>query len=407
MFDLIVIGGGASGLFSAVNAAAKAVDVLVLEKSAKLLAKVKISGGGRCNVTHHCLEVPNLIKNYPRGFDTLKIVFKQFQPKDTIQWFESKGVSLKTEADGRMFPVSNVSQTIIDCLLKEATQHGVKIEMGVLVESITYEKEVYTVTYLGGTYQSKQLLIATGGNLRGPIRDFLIKTNHSFIAEVPSLFTFNMPNHPILKLMGLVVEKVKVKTNLSSYFATGPLLITHWGMSGPAVLKLSAWAAREINEQHHQFKITVNWLGDHDDQTFKQWFQSFRSSQGSKKMSSKNPFDLPNRLWDYLLEILQFGEALNWADMNKEQLKKLMTVLLNHEFEINGKTTYKEEFVTSGGIAIDSISLKTMESKFVPHLYFAGEVLNIDGVTGGFNFQFAWSSGWIAAQQVHKTLFPI
>ncbi len=397
-YDWIIIGGGASGLFAAVNAAKSGAKVLVLEKTNKLLAKVKISGGGRCNVTHACFEVPKLVQFYPRGHQELKPVFKQFNPKHTIEWFENRGVKLKTEADGRMFPVSNQSQTIIDCLLKEANTYNVNIKTNCLIESIESTSSGFEINYIGGSCSGKKLLLATGGNLKGVLRDYLLKTGHTFVEEVPSLFTFNIPNHTILALSGVAVESAKVSIVGSAFNSTGPLLITHWGLSGPAVLRLSAWAAREIHQWHNHFNITVNWLPHFDEQQFRSWFQSFRSEFGSKRVSSKNPFELPNRLWDYLLQQLNLPENLNWADLNKEQLKQLIRVLLNHPFEIKGKTTYKEEFVTCGGISLDVVQLKTMSSKLVPNLYFAGEVLNIDGITGGFNFQFAWSSGWIAVQ---------
>jgi predicted Rossmann fold flavoprotein len=409
--QLVVIGGGAAGFFCAINAARlnPALKVTIVEKSNKVLSKVKVSGGGRCNVTHDCIEIGELIKRYPRGQNFLKKAFHWFSTKDTIQWFSERGVALKIEADGRMFPVTNSSQTIIDCLLKEATKYGVEIKLGFDVTSIELLSEV-SVEHSTSVMELKAannksitcnyLCIASGGYPKAIQFEWLKKIGHTIESPVPSLFTFNIPNHSITQLMGVSVEQAQIKIVGSKLSNSGPLLITHWGLSGPAVLKLSAYGARELSSTNYYFKILVNWLMQYNEQTLKDEWQHLRQQYSSNKIHNKNPFGLPNRLWTYLLASSDINENLRWADVNSKQQNQLIKNITAQEFEVKGKTTFKEEFVTCGGIKLAEVDANTMQSKIVPNIYFAGEVLDIDGITGGFNFQNAWTSGWIAAKAI-------
>ena len=401
---LIVIGGGAAGFFCAVNAAKMdpALEVIIIEKSNKLLSKVKVSGGGRCNVTHSCFSMAEMIKKYPRGATFLKKAFHHFFTTDTITWFKDRGVELKTEPDGRMFPITNSSQTIIDCLMEEANKYVVEIMMNKEVGELSLMVDgIWLVAFkTGPTMQADYVCVASGGYPKSTQFEWLKKLGHTIAGPVPSLFTFNMPGNPITALMGIVVEQVQVKITGSKLTGEGPLLITHWGMSGPAILKLSAWGARELAAKNWQFSITVNWLPAYNEQTLKDKFQQVRFSIAAQKISNRNPFALPQRLWDYLLQQSAIGENIRWADLPAKEQNKLIKNICAQEFMVNGKTTFKEEFVTSGGIALEEVDHNTMQSKLAPNLFFAGEVLNIDGVTGGFNFQNAWTTGWIAARAI-------
>ena len=401
---LIVIGGGAAGFFCAVNAAKidPALEVIIIEKSNKLLSKVKVSGGGRCNVTHSCFSMAEMIKKYPRGATFLKKAFYHFFTTDTITWFKDRGVELKTEPDGRMFPITNSSQTIIDCLMEEANKYVVEIMMNKEVGELSLMVDgIWLVAFkTGPTMQADYVCVASGGYPKSTQFEWLKKLGHTIAGPVPSLFTFNMPGNPITALMGIVVEQVQVKITGSKLTGEGPLLITHWGMSGPAILKLSAWGARELAAKNWQFSITVNWLPAYNEQTLKDKFQQVRFSIAAQKISNRNPFALPQRLWDYLLQQSAINENIRWADLPAKEQNKLIKNICTQEFTVNGKTTFKEEFVTSGGIALEEVDHNTMQSKIAPNLFFAGEVLNIDGVTGGFNFQNAWTTGWIAAKEI-------
>lgn len=401
---LIVIGGGAAGFFCAVNAAKMdpALEVIIIEKSNKLLSKVKVSGGGRCNVTHSCFSMAEMIKKYPRGATFLKKAFHHFFTTDTITWFKDRGVELKTEPDGRMFPITNSSQTIIDCLMEEANKYVVEIMMNKEVGELSLMVDgIWLVAFkTGPTMQADYVCVASGGYPKSTQFEWLKKLGHTIAGPVPSLFTFNMPGNPITALMGIVVEQVQVKITGSKLTGEGPLLITHWGMSGPAILKLSAWGARELAAKNWQFSITVNWLPAYNEQTLKDKFQQVRFSIAAQKISNRNPFALPQRLWDYLLQQSAINENIRWADLPAKEQNKLIKNICTQEFTVNGKTTFKEEFVTSGGIALEEVDHNTMQSKLAPNLFFAGEVLNIDGVTGGFNFQNAWTTGWIAAKEI-------
>ncbi len=404
---LVVIGGGAAGFFCAVNAARlyPSLEVMILEKSSHLLSKVRVSGGGRCNVTHACFSIAEMIKKYPRGASFLKKAFHHFFTSDTITWFKERGVEIKTESDGRMFPVSNTSQTIIDCLMQEANQYGVTILMNREVKEIVKKDNGFNLLFSNHSIiETDFLCIASGGYPKSLQFEWLTKIGHTVESPVPSLFTFNMPGNPITALMGIAVEKVQVKIRGSKLVEDGPMLITHWGMSGPAILKLSAWGARELASKNWQFGIIINWLPIYTEQTLKEKFQQVRFDIAAQKISNRNPFSLPQRLWDYLLQQSGVNENIRWADLPAKEQNKLIKNICAQEFSVNGKTTFKEEFVTSGGISLDEVDHASMQSKMVPNLFFAGEVLNIDGVTGGFNFQNAWTTAWIAAQAIGSNL---
>ena len=400
---LVVVGGGAAGFFCAVNAARlnPSLKVIIVEKSSKVLSKVKVSGGGRCNVTHACFEIPELIKRYPRGENFLKKSLHWFNTNNTIQWFEERGVKLKTEADGRMFPVTDDSQTIIDCLINEANKYSVEILFNTEVKSIKRIENFFQLETTNPKLQTANFLcIACGGYPKSSQFEWLKNTGHTIEEPVPSLFTFNIPANAITSLMGVSVEKAAVKIQSTKLTETGPLLITHWGLSGPAVLKLSAWGARELSQLQYNFNININWVPSYNENSLRQAWQELRNQFAGQKISNKNPFGLPNRLWLYFLELCSINPDLRWADIAAVLQNKLIKTLTGQALQVNGKTTFKEEFVTCGGIKLSEIDANTMQSKIVPHLFFAGEIMNIDGITGGFNFQNAWTSGWIAAQHI-------
>jgi len=401
--QLIVIGGGAAGFFCAVNAARlnPALEVIILEKSNKLLSKVKVSGGGRCNVTHACYSIAEMIKKYPRGSAFLKKAFHHFFTTDTIAWFKKRGVELKAEADGRMFPETDSSQTIIDCLIKESNKYGIDIRMNKEVKDMYTEDAKWKLVMKDDSVLKADFVcISSGGYPKKVQYDWLQKADHYIEEPVPSLFTFNMPGNPITELMGVSVEKIIVKIAGTKLAEEGPLLITHWGMSGPAVLKLSAWGARELAICNYRFTISVNWIPDYNENSLREKFQQLRFALASQKIINRNPFALPNRLWEYLLNQSGINGDLRWADLPAKEQNKLIKILCASEYPVSGKTTFKEEFVTSGGIQLNEIDFKTMQSKKHQGLFFAGEIINVDGLTGGFNFQNAWTTGWIAAKAI-------
>jgi len=403
---LVVIGGGAAGFFCAVNAARmnSALQVIILEKTNKLLSKVKVSGGGRCNVTHACFEIHELVKRYPRGQNFLKKAFHWFNTNDTVEWFKERSVSLKTEADGRMFPHTDNSQTIIDCLLREANKYHVEIQMNAAVEHIEKSGTGWNIKLNSNRQlQTDFLCIASGGYPKSSQFDWLLQSGHTIESPVPSLFTFNMPGNTVTQLMGVSVDRATVKIAGTKLTETAPLLITHWGMSGPAVLKLSAWGARELAEKNYHFTAIINWLPAYNENSLREEWQTLRQKYASQKMSFKNPFGLPNRLWLYLLEQSTIKEEIRWSDVPAALQNKLIKNLVSQEFKVSGKTTFKEEFVTCGGVKLSEIDANTMQSKIHEGLFFAGEIMDIDGVTGGFNFQHAWTSGWIAAKTISNT----
>jgi predicted Rossmann fold flavoprotein len=400
---LIVIGGGAAGIFCAINAARlnPNLKVSVLEKSSKLLGKVKISGGGRCNVTHACFDIALLSKKYPRGEHFVKKAFHQFFTSNTIEWFKARGVELEAEEDGRMFPVTDSSQTIIDCLIKEANHY--KVEMLFNRDVISVEKKEgkwLVLTTNDYAQEADYICVASGGYPKSSMFDWLTKLGHHIEEPVPSLFTFNMPSNEITKLMGIAVPDVQIKITGSKLIERGPALITHWGLSGPAVLRLSAWGARELAVKNYQFSISVNWLPEFNEHTLREKMNDFRVGLASQRMLNKNPFGLPQRLWEYLTTQSGISENKRWADLGSKEQNGLIKNLVAQSFEIKGKTTFKEEFVTAGGIKLSEIDANTMQSKLVPSLFFAGEVMDVDGITGGFNFQHAWTSGYVAANSI-------
>lgn len=401
--QLIVVGGGAAGFFCAVNAARinPHLKVTIVEKTGKLLSKVRVSGGGRCNVTHACFQISALVKKYPRGTNLVKKAFYQFNTDHCIKWFEERGVKLKTEADGRMFSITDSSQTIIDCLLKDANKYGVDILMNAEVKSMKCEEGRFILNLSSGRQVTSDFVcVACGGYSKSIMFEWLTSLGHTIEEPVPSLFTFNIPGNSITKLMGVSVEKAAVKIIGSKLAEEGPLLITHWGMSGPAILKLSAWGAREFANKNYHFNIIVNWLPFYTEQSLRDSWQLIRNEHSAQKMANRNPFNLPARLWNFFMGESDIEEDIRWADLPAKQQNKLIKNLTAQEFEVKGKTTFKEEFVTCGGIRLNEIDPNTMQSKVVPNLFFAGEIMDVDGVTGGFNFQHAWTSGWIAANAI-------
>lgn len=377
------------------------MQVTVFEKTGKVLQKVKASGGGRCNVTHACFDVPELVTRYPRGKQLLKKSLYRFTPQDTVNWFKQRGVTLKTEPDGRMFPVTDNSQTIIDCLWEQMMRNKVQVQYHKSVERIEPLQPGFRIHFAdGSSFTADKLLVATGGFPKPEQYSWLQALGHKIQPPVPSLFTFNMPKHPVTELMGLSVPDATVKVAGTKIAERGPLLVTHWGMSGPAVLRTSAWAARELQERNYHFKILVNWLGDVTEADVKETLQRLRKEQGGQFVQHKNPFGLPKRLWEYQLLQCDVKDEVRWGDLPAAAQNKLLACLVRDEYEVKGKTTFKEEFVTCGGIALSDIDPQTMESRVVPGLYFAGELLDVDGITGGFNFQHAWSSAFIAAQNM-------
>lgn len=403
--NVIVIGGGAAGFFAAINCAQlhPNYSVTLFEKSSKLLSKVRISGGGRCNVTHACFDNSLLIKNYPRGEKELRNAFSRFSAADTVKWFEQRGVELKTEADGRMFPVTDKSETIVDCLMQEAEKAGVKIKLNVdITEIIKNSTNTFTLkTNGGGSFECDKLIIASGGNPKDTVYDWLKKLGHTIIKPVPSLFTFNIPNNSITHLMGVSVPNAKVRIQGTKLETEGPLLITHWGMSGPSILKASAWGARILSDLNYNFTALINWLPKYTEEKLRIEFANQRAENPAKLILNNCPVDLPKRLWEYFVNKAAISESTRWADLQKKKSNILIFNILNDEYKVQGKTTFKEEFVTCGGISLKEIDFTSMQSKLVPNLYFAGEIIDVDGITGGFNFQNAWSTGWIAAQCIN------
>ena len=398
-FDIIIVGGGAAGFFTAINIAEKnlKLKVAILERGKEVLSKVRVSGGGRCNVTHACFEPNELVKFYPRGEKELRGPFHQFCSGDTIEWFEKHGVELKIEDDGRMFPVSNSSQTIIDCFLQATQKLGITVLTGQSVQSIFKKDNFWKIETQSENYIAEKLILATGSNPK--IWEMLQTFGHAIVSPVPSLFTFNIKDSRIKELPG-VAANVTVTVNDTKLTSTGPLLITHWGMSGPAILKLSAWGARTLFDKNYQFTIYVNWLNDLDAEDTEKILKDLKQEHAKKAVSKKSPFEFPNRLWESLVLSSGIETETKWADLSKIQLQNLVSQLTNATFQVNGKSTFKEEFVTAGGIDLKEINFKTMESKLHENLYFAGEIVNIDAITGGFNFQNAWTSGFIVANAV-------
>lgn len=389
-FDFVVIGGGAAGIFAAIEAkrAYSKASVILLEKSAVLLSKVRISGGGRCNVTHSCFDPMLLSKNYPRGGKELIGPFHRFQPRDTVEWFQSRGVKLKTEGDGRMFPTTDSSETIIHCLLSEAKKLGVEIAMRQRIEHISKEGEVFLIQLQDNQIRTPALLLATGSSPQG--YEWAKQLGHTIQEPIPSLFTFNVPTSPLLDLNGIsLVAELRIGT----FSQTGPLLLTHFGFSGPAAIKLSAWAARALFAKEYRVELIVNWLPNKKLEEIYNELVQLKTISPQKNLSNENLFGLPKNLWK------RFAEDKKIKDIPNKDLRALAEKLHGDSYQVEGKTTNKEEFVTCGGVTLSEVNFQTMESKICPGLYFAGEILDIDGVTGGFNFQNAWTTGFIAGSR--------
>jgi hypothetical protein len=400
---LIVIGGGAAGFFCAVNAARMnpRLEVIIVEKTNKLLSKVRVSGGGRCNVTHDCDSIAEMIRKYPRGTIFLKKAFHQFFINDTVSWFKERGVQLKTEEDGRMFPVTDSSQTIINCLLNEVNRYKVGILMNKDVKSLMPSGERWKIGFANGEQlDSDFICVASGGYPKAGMFEWITATGHSIEAPVPSLFTFNMPGNKITELMGVSVSEAQVRVKGTKLSERGPLLITHWGMSGPVILRLSAWGARELQKLNYEFMALINWIPEYNENSLREYLQHLRYDLAAQLVSIRNPFQLPQRLWQHLLQQSGLNENLRWADVPAALQNKLIKNVCAGEYLVKGKTTFKEEFVTAGGIKLSEVDANTMESKLCANLHFAGEILDVDGITGGFNFQHAWTSGWVAAKSI-------
>ena len=402
---IVVIGGGAAGFFGAITAAETFPDatVTILEKTRTVLNKVRISGGGRCNVTHACFDNRQLVKHYPRGEKPLRALLNQFDAAATVRWFEDRGTALKTEADGRMFPATNTSDTIVDCLLSTARRLGITVRTSCGVSTLTQQpnQTSWQLTLLdGSTLSANRVLVATGGYPQLHSYNWLPHQAEPLVPPVPSLFTFNVPDSPLLSLAGVSVPDASVSVSGGKQEQRGPLLLTHWGFSGPAVLRLSAWAARQLADVDYHFALRVNWVPTHNDNTLRADLQNFRQQNGRKHVASQNPFGLPMRLWQALVQESGIASEQRWADLPAKPLNRLTERLTNSQFQVVGKSTFKDEFVTCGGIPLDGLDPQTLESKAQPGLFFAGEVLDIDGITGGFNFQSAWTTGYVAGRHI-------
>lgn len=398
-YDVILVGGGAAGFFTAINLAERqpSLRIAILERGKEVLSKVKISGGGRCNVTHACFIPNELVQFYPRGSKELLGPFHQFCSGDTIEWFERHGVELKIEEDGRMFPTTDSSQTIIDCFTKATAQYKIDVLQGISVQGVYQSEKGWKLDTTKESMTCAQLVFTTGSNPK--IWQMMGELGHRLVEPVPSLFTFNIKDKRIQDLMGVSTE-ASIKVKGTKLEATGPLLITHWGMSGPGILRLSAWGARILAEKNYQFHIVVNWLPTVDREDLLEQLKDFKHEHAKKMVMKRGLFDFPTRLWERLVQAAQIEATQTWADVNNKQMQALMLQLQEGEFQVNGKSTFKEEFVTAGGIDLRDVNFKTMESKINTDLYFAGEILNIDAITGGFNFQNAWTTGFLAAQAI-------
>jgi predicted Rossmann fold flavoprotein len=404
--QIVVIGGGAAGFFGAI-ACAEAhpqAQITLIEASRQPLAKVLISGGGRCNVTHACFEPKVLVQNYPRGSKALLGAFTRFQPLDTIAWFAARGVNVKTEADGRMFPITDRSETIAECLIKAAFDANIELCIGTPVTTVSRKDTGFEILLKSGeTQECHRLLLATGSSLAG--YKIARELGHDIQTPVPSLFTFNIADSQLRELAGISVSSVNLRlpgTGKTPLQQTGPLLITHWGISGPAVLKLSAWGARILNQNRYQHKLLINWLPDLSQEEVRQKLLTVKAEWGQKAIALHRGVDLPHRLWQYIINRTHIPTEERWATISNKTLNQLVQEISQGEYLITGKGAFKEEFVTCGGVNLKEVNFKTMESKIVPGLHFAGEILDIDGITGGFNFQSAWTTAYLAGQSMTK-----
>ena len=403
--NVIIVGGGAAGFFTAINIAEKSphLKIIILERSKEVLTKVKISGGGRCNVTHAQFDPKELTLNYPRGEKEMLGPFHRFMTGDTVDWFENRGIQLKAEDDGRMFPVSDSSQTIVDCFVMEAERRGIEVLKKHLVKSIKKLEDQWSVRTSEGDFVSDHLLIATGSNTK--VWAILESLGHTIVPPVPSLYTFKIEDERISNLPGVsnhASVKVLDGNGKSILESEGPLLITHWGMSGPAILKLSAWGALQLHDLDYQFKIKVNWLPNYSEEKILKKLRNIKKEFNKKSVTGNSQFELPKRLWQSIAKSAGIPQEFSWAELTNVKLQKLSEQLTKSVFEVNGKSTFKEEFVTAGGVNLKEVNFKRFESKIHKNLFFAGEVLNIDAITGGFNFQNAWTGGFIVAHAITK-----
>lgn len=407
--DIVIIGGGAAGFFTAINLAEQRPDlsILIVEKTLLLLAKVQISGGGRCNVTHACFEPQKLVTYYPRGHKELLGPFHIFNTTHTVEWFKKRNIDLKTEADGRMFPATNTSETIVQCFLQEAQKHSIRIEKKFEVLEIrALANKTYEIEGRYAIARAKAVVLAAGGHSKESQLEYLKNLTLDIAPPVPSLFTFNLPQHPITQLMGLSVAETEIKILETKDVFRGPLLITHWGLSGPAVLKLSAFAARKLHDLEYRYTVRVNWCLEYNEESIRQVLMQIKSEYAYKKANQKPSFaaHLPQRLWEYMLQSAEIKESDTWQNTNTKQIGILAKSLCAMDIPAQGKTTFKEEFVTCGGIKGKEIDFKTMQLKKHPRIFVAGEVINIDGITGGFNFQAAWTTAYIAAKGIAESI---
>jgi predicted Rossmann fold flavoprotein len=394
-----VIGGGAAGFFAAINCAEHhpEYDVYIFEKSNKILSKVRVSGGGRCNVTNGFFDISRLADYYPRGNKELQNAFSRFSKTETVNWFESRGVKLKTEADGRMFPVSDNSDSIIRCLTGEANKLDVNIRMNYAVTNIHRRDGGFELEFSNGEkIFSNKIIITSGGSPTQSSYDWICALGHSIIPPVPSLYTFNIPGSPLKGLEGISSQSAAVSFEGFKFKSSGPVLITHWGISGPAVLRLSAFAARWLNENNYTADCVLNWLPQYSEEEMRSELNNIKADFGKKKLFNSPFQELTTRLWQRMCYLSGVNENENWADANKAKINKLAQNISAMRLPVKGKTTFKEEFVTCGGINLKEVDTKTMESKIVKGIYFAGEILDVDGITGGFNFQAAWTTGYLA-----------
>ena len=398
MKKVIIIGGGASGFFTAANIDTKLYDVTILEQNSDVLQKVKISGGGRCNVSHACFDPRELVQFYPRGNKELLSVFTKFQPGDTMNWYEEHGVALKIEDDNRIFPESNSSQSIIDCLVNECRKKNVKILTKQTVTEILPQENGYKIHTTDQNYFADYVVFSTGSSPKA--FKILEKLGHQIIAPVPSLFTFNIKNEILKDLMGTSFQYVNIEIPRLNLEESGSLLITHWGLSGPAILKLSAWGARELAALKYQFEIIVNFIGTASEDAL-EIFKNFKENEPKKSIGQAKIFDITNRFWQRILFVSGIDTAKQLANINNKEMQKIIENLCCCRINVTGKSTFKEEFVTAGGVDLKEMDFKTMKSKKLPNFYISGEVLNIDAVTGGFNFQACWSEGWLIAQDLN------
>ncbi|PRX52416.1 BaiN/RdsA family NAD(P)/FAD-dependent oxidoreductase [Salegentibacter salegens] len=402
-FDIIIIGGGAAGFFTAINAAEinPNLKIAIFERGKEVLTKVKVSGGGRCNVTHAEFLPKELSTNYPRGEKELLGPFHSFMTGDTMEWFENRGIQLKIEDDGRIFPVSDDSQSVIDCFLQETQRLNIQVLKSHAVQAFQKEKDFWEIKTSKGDFSAEKMMLATGSNPK--IWNMLKNLGHKIIEPVPSLFTFNIKDEKIKDLPGVATEaEVKINSKKVSLESKGPLLITHWGMSGPGILKLSAWGARDLEKLNYQFEIKVNWLPGNTSEEILIRLKDLKTKLAKQQVLKNAQFDLPKRLWRNLIVAAGITDGTPWADLNKNQLQNLSAQLTEAVFKVNGKSTFKEEFVTAGGVDLKEVNFKTFESKLHKNLFLAGEILNIDAITGGFNFQNAWTGGFLAAKAMSE-----